>query len=169
MEELNIDGVGKFSVHRDLSEDIIERIINFSTDEEDVALQENTSDKKRFKDREAFDEWLKKGRSTFVLSDSENNIAAFIWYGERNPPETIEENSKSWDTIAFRAYEPYRGKGIMRPFSEYVLSIWKENTGRKMWLEVHKDNVPGIRLYEKLGFKTVGVGKDERIVMALES
>ena len=49
----------------------------------------------------------------------------------------------------------YRNVGIGENFLKFLFCIVKELKSQKMVLEVRKNNISAIRLYEKLGFETV--------------
>lgn len=53
----------------------------------------------------------------------------------------------------------YRKRGIGKGLFEAVFQFMRENGVGTLNLEVREDNIPAIRLYEKLGFEKVGVRK----------
>ena len=53
----------------------------------------------------------------------------------------------------------YRKRGIGKGLFEAVFRYMRENGVETVNLEVREDNIPAIRLYEKLGFEKVGVRK----------
>lgn len=56
----------------------------------------------------------------------------------------------------------YRGKGVMTSLIKNIITYGKENAHiRKVVLEVTATQVPAITLYEKMGFRKVGILKDE--------
>ena len=68
-----------------------------------------------------------------------------------------------------------RGKGIGRALTNRAIDFNRENNGSKVMLEVRKSNTPAIKLYESLGFISVGVSKnhyklptEDAILMNLE-
>lgn len=68
-----------------------------------------------------------------------------------------------------------RGKGIGRALTNRAIDFSRENNGSKVMLEVRKSNTPAIKLYESLGFISVGVSKnhyklptEDAILMNLE-
>ena len=68
-----------------------------------------------------------------------------------------------------------RGKGIGRALTKCAIDFNKENNGSRVMLEVRKSNTPAIKLYESLGFISVGVSKnhyklptEDAILMNLE-
>ncbi len=140
-----------------LDQDLATQLTVRSCDKSDTALQSGTSDHKRFC-KNSYEEWYKKGRIPFALVDGKGILAALIWFGpEPLPLDSLYKSAGEWDTIAFRSYEPYRGKGLMTPFGSFVLTFFdKHRSGRKLWLETNVDNSAGVRLYEKLGFVARG-------------
>jgi ribosomal-protein-alanine N-acetyltransferase len=64
-----------------------------------------------------------------------------------------------------------RGSGLARLLMEHAISLALEKGAEVMALEVRETNVAAIALYEKLGFKRVGVrlkyyeGRDDAVLM----
>lgn len=168
-----LDGLGAgLTMVIGLDRELAAQLKNYSLDMSDTALQAGTSDYKRF-GTGSYEEWYAKGRIPFALVDEKGNLAALIWVGIKPPPSDIGYKSgepDEWDTIAFRSYEPYRGRGLMTPFGSLVLTFFATHrSGRKLWLETNADNAAGLRLYEKLGFTARGTRRGNgRTVMTRE-
>ncbi len=130
-----------------------------SLDESDVELQNNTSDRKRFGEG-SYEEWYARDRVPFVLTDTAGHLAALAWFGPTDLPHDserpVEESAGEWDTAGFRSYEPYRGKGVMRPFIEAAWNFYHERISRRLWIETNAGNIAAMKLYEKLGFISYG-------------
>ena len=54
----------------------------------------------------------------------------------------------------------YRGQGIAISLINLATEYAKNKEVTKMMLEVRESNIPAIKLYEKLGFSTVGIRKN---------
>lgn len=54
----------------------------------------------------------------------------------------------------------HRKIGVGKALLERLISYAKEKGCKKVFLEVRKSNIPAISLYEKYGFKAVGVSKN---------
>ncbi len=144
----------ELSVRIGLSEDLVQKLKEHAQDTEDTELQKNTSDYRRFVES-SYEDWYKKDRTPFVLVSKTGELAAIIWFGPEKLPGEPEEGE--WDTIAFRSYPPYRGKGIMTPFGTFALAAYSTmRPGRSIWLETGSDNEAGRHLYKKLGFTELG-------------
>ncbi len=156
-----------FSIRLGLSEELAAKLKARSLDESDGELMNNTSDRRRFGEG-SYETWFGKGRVPFALVDQAGELAALIWYGAEMPPAEAGLPPGRWDTIAFRAYLPYRGAGIMGDFTRFVLAWHVEHCiDAHLWLETDATNEAGIRLYERTGF--VRKGEHEgRVVMARE-
>lgn len=130
-----------------------------SADEE---LLTNTHDRARFGEG-SYEDWYAKGRSPFSLVDDVGNLAAFIWFGAEMPPKECAQGVESvlWDTVAFRSYPPYRGRGMMTPLACFVIETYERlMPGHHLWLAARTENIPALGLYGKLGFQVCGYGED---------
>jgi len=63
------------------------------------------------------------------------------------------------EVIDIGVLSEYRKRGIGKGLFEAVFQYMRENGVGALNLEVREDNIPAIRLYEKLGFEKVGVRK----------
>jgi len=63
------------------------------------------------------------------------------------------------EVIDIGVFSEYRKRGIGKGLFEAVFQYMRENGVGALNLEVREDNIPAIRLYEKLGFEKVGVRK----------
>ncbi len=63
------------------------------------------------------------------------------------------------EVIDIGVLSEYRKRGIGKGLFEAVFQYMRENGVGSLNLEVREDNIPAIRLYEKLGFEKVGVRK----------
>ncbi len=150
-----------FTIVEGLSDALVEKLTKLSQDESDTELMQNTSDRTRFSP-DAYDAWLSKERYPFALVAEDGSLAALIWYGPEEMP-----TGGAGDTIAFRSYPPYRGRGVMTDFSRFVMELHeKRRAEHQLWLATDAENVAGIRLYEKLGFVRHGE-EDDRLFMVL--
>lgn len=147
----------EFDVVVGITEVLAEQLKRLSLDMTDTELQSGTSDRSRFGEG-SYEAWYSKDRTPFAAVDMEGNLAALIWFGPQDPPETLGESNGTWDTVAFRSYRPYRGAGLMKSFSQLVFTTYRKlRPGRAIWLQVNTDNDPAIALYGKLGFEDRGV------------
>lgn len=149
----------KFSIVIGLDESLVQQLKEKSLNKNDEELQRNTSDYRRFGEG-SYEDWYGKGRIPFAALVGDGALAAVIWFGPDEFPDlkdAAQPDPRQWDTIAFRSYEPYRGKGIMSSFSAFVIEMHDRlSPMRTLWLETNPDNEPGKHLYHKLGFVDVG-------------
>lgn len=150
----------------------------YSLDLTDKPLQDGTEDHTRFGTGDYEARYAQKKRTQIALVRSaDDKMVSLLWYGAKSLPETADITDQSltdidpsmWDTISFRTYGEFRGKKVTSAFSAYVIDLYKKaHPERNLWLAVQKDNVPGIGLYTKLGFTTIGEdSKENELIMAL--
>ncbi|HID79346.1 MAG TPA: GNAT family N-acetyltransferase [Aquifex aeolicus] len=60
----------------------------------------------------------------------------------------------------FEIFEPFRYKGLGSIFMGKLLSQLRKEKVERIILEVSEKNTPALRLYEKVGFKRVGMRKN---------
>lgn len=153
----------------------IEELIKYSNNDE--ALMLTTSDAKRFKDKTAFDLWLKKDRTIYIMTNSRCDLLGIIWFGKQTlPPNTNYAKSIEFInygvTFAIRIYGNARGKGLARGFMKKTFKLYSKsdefgkNSHNGIWLETNPDNNIAIKLYEQFGFKKFGdINENGRIIM----
>lgn len=165
---LRQDDGTEYHIVAGLDRELVRRLRERSLDETDTDIQQNTSDKKRFGTQAAYEEWYKKGRTSFALVHKDSGeIAALAWFGPKplgrkslrflSEAELKEEGSQKsgdWHTIVYRSYSRFRGKGLMTPFMRFAMNEYlKFYPNAKLWAGLSTDNAPSIALATKLGFR----------------
>ncbi len=154
-----------FTIAVGLNKDQITQLQAYSLDESDIDLQENTSDRQRFGEG-SYEEWYDKDRTPYALLDKEGKLAALAWFGpkplgrkslrylsEEERAEESKQEAGNWHTIVYRSYNPYRGKGLMTPFMQYVIADYKKRyPAAKLWAGVSTKNEASIGLAKRFGF-----------------
>jgi len=72
-----------------------------------------------------------------------------VWFVER-------EAQLHW----FEIFEPFRGRGLGYTLMGELLNRLRKEKVEKVTLEVSEKNIPTLRVYEKSGFKRVGMRKN---------
>jgi ribosomal-protein-alanine N-acetyltransferase len=67
----------------------------------------------------------------------------------------LDEAELHW----FEIFEPFRGRGLSHLFMELLIKEISKSGIKKLLLEVSEKNEPAKRIYEKKGFKSIGVRK----------
>lgn len=160
-----------YLVKKGLSEKQIDQLINYAATDEGLKY---TSDPKRFKDRESFEEFSKEILSYYTLVDSEDNLLGIIWFHDLDLYLNRENPSAYGISFAIRLYGEARGKGLALPFTEEVMADFKESEEYKnhphpkIWLSVSPENESAVALYKKLGFKDLETNKKyNKLLMVL--
>jgi RimJ/RimL family protein N-acetyltransferase len=156
-----------FSITLGLDAGSVAELRKLSLDTSDPALQENTSDLKRF-GTGSYEEWYAKKRFPFALVHKKTGaLAAFVWFGPKelgrksmkhlSAEELAQEKEAAtgdWHTIAFRSYPPFRGTGIMKEFVRTATDVYlKYFPEAKLWTSNNRANTASVGLSEKLGYK----------------
>lgn len=158
-----------FLIVMGLDRDLVRQLKEYSLDESDTAIQEQTSDRKRFGEG-SYEAWYAKNRVPIALVRAgTNTLAALLWFG----PETFEnapplEGKKEWHTLAYRSYAPYRGTGLMKDFARFALQTYRAFRPQVvLWAGIHADNAASAGLAGKLGFERFEntLGSPAQIIM----
>lgn len=136
----------------------IEELIYFSNHDPEVI--KDTSDFKRFADKEAFERWRAKGRALYILSNNEGRLKGIFWVGLKLIPEKeftkLVQPQDFGITVAMRIYGDVRAKGVGQPFAEASLREYfkqRKDDMNGFWLEASGDNLAIQRIFGKLGFE----------------
>ena len=144
-----------YKIVEGISEKNIKELILFSRQDEEVL--KFTGDRERFANREKFDQWCEKGRYIYTLVDQEGKLGGIVWFGEKEG---------AW-TLAIRMYGAARGRDwshdfLFEPMKKLMeRKVFKTTAVKDWWLECSENNMPARKLYEKMGFKLSGKGKEE--------
>lgn len=167
-----------------LDQAMVAQLKKYSLDESDTALQENTSDHARFGEG-SYEEWYAKSRVPFALIHRDTGaLAALIWFGPKplgrkslkhlSDAEKAQDeramDSGDWHTIVFRAYNPYRGQGLMKGFAAKTIEIYKQHfPSARIWAGINAKNEASIALAEKIGLhKEESVSDENWVAMVSE-
>ena len=112
-----------------------------------------------------FKEELKNPNSKYILALEKDNIVGFggIWKAVDDIHITNIVDKKS-----------LRKNGIGSMLLNKLIELSKKENINSITLEVNTKNIPAIKLYEKYGFKNVGIrkkyynGTDDAVIMTME-
>lgn len=96
-----------------------------------------------------------------LIAEVDGTIVGAIWARIMNDYGHIDENTPS---LAMSVLKAYRGMGIGTLLLTQMLSTEKDAGYAKLSLSVQKDNY-AVKLYRKMGFKTVGETDEEYIMV----
>lgn len=159
-----IDKNGReYSIFIGIENKYAQQLKRLSLDKSDVAIQNNTGDRRRFGEG-SYQEWYEKNRTPFVLIDKQKDeLAAIIWFGPKSlgkkslkfGEESKDITQNEWHTVVWRCYPTYRGSGLMKSFSSYVTEVYKKQflENIKFWAGMDNRNNAMVGLSAKLGFE----------------
>ncbi|MDO8240979.1 MAG: hypothetical protein Q7T51_03310 [Candidatus Moranbacteria bacterium] len=161
-DAIDKDGI-EYAMFVGIDEKYVQQLKELSLDKSDTAIQNNTGDRRRFGEG-SYEEWYKKNRTPFVLIDKQKDVlAAIIWFGPKSlgkkslkfGEESKDVIQNEWHTVVWRCYPMYRGRGLMKAFSQYVMGVYKEQflENIKFWAGMDNRNDAMVSLSLKLGFK----------------
>ncbi len=168
-----------FTIYAGLTEDHAGQLKALSLDTTDEALQNNTSDRKRF-GVGSYEEWYADSRTPFsVVDDATNKLAALIWFGPKaigtksishlsadEQNKVAHAETGNGHTIAYRSYPPYRGAGIMKKAVEEATAAYQAVFPEAiLWAIIEEKNEASIGFSSALGYEVQGESEDGFVVM----
>ena len=102
------------------------------------------------------------GRADYcIVADDGGNVIGAVWTRIMNDYGHVDDETPS---LAISLYKAYRGQGIGTQLMEMILALLKEKGYERLSLAVQKANY-AVRMYEKVGFKTVDENDEEFIMV----
>ena len=102
------------------------------------------------------------GRADFsIVADDDGKVIGAVWTRIMNDYGHVDDDTPSF---AISLYKEYRGKGIGTNLMIKMLEMLKEKGYKRASLAVQKANY-AVKMYEKVGFKTVDENSEEYIMV----
>ena len=98
-----------------------------------------------------------------IVADDNAKVVGAVWVRIMNDYGHVDDETPSF---AISLFKEYRGQGIGTRLMEMMLDLLKKKGYKCASLAVQKANY-AVRMYEKVGFKTVGED-DEEFIMVCE-
>ncbi|MFM2414636.1 MAG: Acetyltransferase domain [Candidatus Parcubacteria bacterium] len=165
LSEVTVRG-NTFTFNEGLEREHVAQLQAYSLDLNDQSLQQATSDHERF-GTGSYEAWYAKQRIPFTFIEKERNLlAGLIWFGPKplgrkslkhldaqSRHEELLQKETMWHTVSYRAYNPFRGTGIMKPLCTRAIDAYKTLfPSSKLWLSIDTENEASFGLAESLGF-----------------
>ncbi len=96
-----------------------------------------------------------------IVADDGNRAVGAVWTRIMDDYGHVDANTPSF---AISLYKEYRGRGFGTRMMKKMLAMLKENGYKRTSLAVQKANY-AVRMYEKVGFKTVDENDEEYIMV----
>jgi phosphinothricin acetyltransferase len=110
-------------------------------------------------------QWLasRSPRHPVIVAETTEALATIIAWGSLNPfnPRDAYRHVADFSIYVERAY---RGKGVGKLVLTRLIELAREHGYHKMVLSAFPHNAGGMALYEKLGFRTVGVYREQGLL-----
>ena len=96
-----------------------------------------------------------------LVAEMDGKVVGAVWTRIMNDYGHVDDDTPSF---AISLYEEYRGRGIGTEMMRRMLWLLKEQGYKKASLAVQKANY-AVRMYEKVGFRTVDEDDEEYIMV----
>ena len=96
-----------------------------------------------------------------LVAEDEGKVIGAVWTRIMNDYGHIDDKTPSF---AISLYREYRGRGIGTKLMQEMLNLLKEKGYKRASLAVQKANY-AVRMYKKVGFKTVDENDEEYIMV----
>ena len=96
-----------------------------------------------------------------LAAEADGHVIGAVWTRLMHDYGYVDDDTPSF---AISLYKEYRGQGIGTMLMREMLSLLKSQKYRRASLAVQKKNY-AVRMYEKLGFRTVDENEDEYIMV----
>ena len=96
-----------------------------------------------------------------LVAEADGRVVGAVWTRIMNDYGHVDDDTPSF---AISLYPEYRGRGIGSAMMREMLDVLKEQGYEKASLAVQKANY-AVRMYEKVGFRTVGENDEEFIMV----
>ena len=95
-------------------------------------------------------------KNNIIIAENEKEVIGFIWFNVTNKCFYGLDYGNLENQYMFISYiwvlEPFRNKGIAQQLYDKVIDYAKENTIKKIWLDIYMSNEKSINFHKKLGF-----------------
>lgn len=98
-----------------------------------------------------------------IVAEDDGRVIGAVWTRIMNDYGHVDDDTPS---MAISLYKEYRGKGIGTRLMENMLNLLKKKGFKQASLSVQKANY-AVRMYEKVGFKTVAENSEEYIMVCI--
>ena len=96
-----------------------------------------------------------------IVAEADGKVVGAVWTGIMDDYGHVKDDIPSF---AISLYKEYRGKGIGTMMMHQMLQLLKTQGYKKASLAVQKENY-AVKMYEKVGFKTVKENDEEYIMV----
>ena len=96
-----------------------------------------------------------------LVAEDEGEVVGAVWTRIMNDYGHIDDKTPSF---AISLYREYRGRGIGTKLMQEMLNLLKKKGYKRASLAVQKANY-AVRMYKKVGFKTVDENEEEYIMV----
>ena len=96
-----------------------------------------------------------------LVAEEDGSVAGAVWTRIMNDYGHVDDETPS---LAISLYKEYRGRGTGTEMMRKMLGILRNQGYKRVSLSVQKENY-AVRMYKKLGFKTIAEKTEEYIMV----
>lgn len=172
-----IGQIREYELHAGIPEFSIPQILELSNDPNDIALWSNTSDARRFVNRETLADWYADTGRCVVTLNSTNGEIVGLWFGRPALPPTIDTvenaelknlldaNEKRIHTAGVRIYPNFRGKWLAEPLIRGGIGLYRSiYPDAYICIDIDAENIASQTAFGRCGFEFVGYGENQKSV-----
>lgn len=171
-----IENIGENELYFWINTCHIEDILQYTSNQKDNMLQKNTSDQKRFLNKESIYSWYHEaGRRVFTLVDKTWKLLWITYFRPTQYPNIVKifntqgykylETSKHISTWAIRMYPHARWKWLAVWFLKISERVYRsEFCNTCICVDIEKNNIPSIKCFERNDYIFVWYGENKKSV-----
>jgi dTDP-glucose pyrophosphorylase/ribosomal protein S18 acetylase RimI-like enzyme len=179
-EATHLQKTWEFDLYLWIEKNLINDLLEYSSNIKDIDLLNNTWDLKRFSTRENFVKWYNDDWRYLFTLVSKNELAWIWWWRPSKLPniseitnkeiaKKVEENEKDSHTSWIRIYPNFRWKWLAKIILQWSTYFYRKIFSNAfMCVDVDKENIASQKTYEKNGYEFFWYWENKKTVSSQE-